>query len=260
MTEQTPLDQAHTAMETDGGDAARLRFYERLLDGELFMLLTDEAKGDQINPQIFPVDESRYVLVFDRAERLSEFAEEISPYVAVSGRTLVSMIVGQGIGAGVNLGVAPSSILIPPEAIDWLASTMENRPTTAQDRPVSVLVPADIPEKLLLSLNEKLAMFEGLARFAYLVLVVYETGRKGHLLAFVDAPEGAQTALSEAVGEALVFSGIEAGELDVAFFAQHDPLCAKFAKVGLRFDLPQAQVAQKPQAPGMDPDNPPRLR
>ena len=40
----TDLDQAHAAMETaPEDDTARLRFYERLADTELFMLLGAEA-------------------------------------------------------------------------------------------------------------------------------------------------------------------------------------------------------------------------
>ena len=40
MTEETPLDAAHAAMEAaPEDDAARLRFYERLADSELFLLL-----------------------------------------------------------------------------------------------------------------------------------------------------------------------------------------------------------------------------
>jgi hypothetical protein len=62
------------------------------------------------------------------------------------------------------------------------------------------------------------------------------------------------------VGEALTFSGVEAGELDVAFFRPSDPAVARMAKVGLRFDLPEVEEPGAQTAPGMDPDRPPRLR
>ena len=49
MTETTPLDQAHAAMEAaPEDDAARLRFFERLADSELFILLDKEPEGDRI--------------------------------------------------------------------------------------------------------------------------------------------------------------------------------------------------------------------
>ena len=54
MTETTEIDLAHAAMVADeADDLARLRFYERLAESELFMLLEDEAEGDQISPAMF---------------------------------------------------------------------------------------------------------------------------------------------------------------------------------------------------------------
>ena len=55
----------------------------------------------------------------------------------------------------------------------------------------------------------------------------------------IDALSDAQGAIAQAVNEALTFSGLEAAALDVAFFASSDPIAAKLAKTGLRFDLPQ---------------------
>ena len=50
--------------------------------------------------------------MFDREERLADFAKGSAPYAAISGRILAGMLEGQGIGLGVNLEVAPSSILM----------------------------------------------------------------------------------------------------------------------------------------------------
>ena len=64
MSEETSLDIAHAAMEAaPNDDAARLRFYERLADNELFLLLTKEADGDQINPEIFDLGDAILVEV-----------------------------------------------------------------------------------------------------------------------------------------------------------------------------------------------------
>ena len=96
---------------------------------------------------------------------------------------------------------------------------------------------------------------------ALLVGVVYRDGRRGHLLALLDAARGAEAALARAMNEALVFSGIEAGELDVVFLPADAPAAVAMARVALRFDLPAAEVpAPAPEAPGMDPTRPPRLR
>ncbi len=82
------------------------------------------------------------------------------------------------------------------------------------------------------------------------------------MLAFLDAIEEAQPALAAAVSEALTFSGIEAGALDVSFIRAEDPIVLTLSKWGLRFDLPEParSEAAAPKAPGMDPDSPPKLR
>ena len=97
---------------------------------------------------------------------------------------------------------------------------------------------------------------------AYLVASVDSEGKRSHLLAFVGAASGAEAALARAASEALTFSGIEAGAMDVGFFDAKDPVAARLARVGLRFDLPQPAPASVPDtsAPGSDPDRPPRLR
>jgi hypothetical protein len=49
--------------------------------------------------------------------------------------------------------------------------------------------------------------------------------------------------------------------LDVAHLEGGDPVSARVAKVGLRFDLPSPQMPQTPGAnPGMDPNRPPKLK
>ncbi len=263
MTETTPLDQAHAAMEVvPEDDAARLRFFERLADSELFILLDKEPEGDRISPEIFDTGEGRFVLVFDREERLAQFANRIVPYAALSGRVIASMLAGQGIGLGVNLEVAPSSILIPDAAMGWLAETLSHAPGEVEAAISEVRPPRGLPEVLLTALDAKLATAAGLARMAYLAAVTYESGGSGHLLAFVGAQEGAEPALAKAAGEALTFSGIEAGALDVGFFSASDEMAARLARVGLRFDLPDVEAARpyQPQIPGSDPDKPPRLK
>lgn len=259
----TPLDQAHAAMEAaPEDDAARLRFYDRLAGSELILLLEEEPVGARIRPAIFPVEGQSFALVFDREERLTAFAEGAAPYAALSGRALAGMLAGQGIGLGVNLGVAPSSILIEAGSVDWLAATLATAPEEVEERPEELAAPVGLPEMLLTALDGRLASAEGLARMAYLVAATYAGGRRGHLMAFVDAVPGAEPALARAVGDALTFSGIEAGTIDVGFFRASDGVAARLARVGLRFDLPAAPPAtQIPgAAPGMDPDRPPRLR
>ena len=264
MTE-TMLDRAHQAMATaPEDDAARLRFYERLADAELFLLLEAEPADETVAPQVFPLEEGRFALAFDSEDRLAEFTGAPAPYAALPGRVIARALAGEGVGLGLNLGVAPSSFLIPAAALGWLAGTLDHAPESAQAQIESVTAPRGLPEAVISALDRKLAGLAGLARAAHLVAVSYADGRRGHLLAFEGAAEGSEAALAKAVSEALVFSGIEAGEMDVAFPGAEDPLSARIARVSLRFDLPEpeAEAAQvvTPAAPGMDPARPPKLR
>lgn len=257
----TDIDQAHAAMEASPeDDNARLRFYERLADTELFILLGEEAVDDKITPELFEIEEQRFALVFDREERLSQFVGRVAPYAGVSGRALAQMLAGQGIGLALNLDVAPSAMLIPAEAVDWLVQTLSNTPSETEARISEVSPPTGLPEAVIMGLDRKLAIAAGLARSAYLAAAIYEDGARGHVLAFVDAVDGAENALASAASEALTFSGIEAGMMDVLFVKASDPLAGHLAKVGLRFDLPQPEAPPVPGAPGMDPSRPPKLR
>ncbi|MBE9477359.1 MAG: SseB family protein [Proteobacteria bacterium] len=259
----TPLDQAHGAMEAaPDTDALRLGFYERLADSELFLLLEEEPVGDIAKPMIFPVEDQQFALVFDREERLVEFTRTPSPFISLSGRMIATMLNGQGIGLGVNLSVAPSSILLPDTAVTWLAETLAVKPEQAQAKPVAIHAPGALPEGLIRSLDTKLATMAGLAKAAYLAEVDYNDAPRTHVIAFVGAIEQAQDAITSAISEALTFSGVEAGTLDVMFLRASDPICVQFAKVALRFDLPELlePKARAVEAPGSNPDKPPKLR
>lgn len=260
----TALDLAYQAMVAapEGEDAPRLRFYERLADGEMIVLLETEAEGETLTPRVFDLEDGPVVLIFDTEARLGQFTGVPAPYAALPGRVVAQMLAGQGIGLGINLGVAPSSMLLPAFAVDWLAETLAHGPEEAEALPEAFGAPKGLPQSLVEGLDAKLARAGGLAAHALLAAVTYQGGRQGHMLAFVDAQPGAEAALARAASEALTFSGVEAGEMDVAFLATGTPVTEAMARVALRFDLPQpvAEAPAAPAAPGMDPGKPPRLR
>lgn len=260
MTE-TPIDAAYTRMtDSPDDDAGRLAFYERVADAELHLLLEVEAEGDAITPRIFELGEGSFVLAFDREERLTAFAGGPAPYASLSGRTLVGLLSGQKLGIGLNLGVETSETLIPPGTVVWLSETLAGRPDELEDQPREFLPPKGLPETLIAALDTKLATASGLAGLAYLAQVTWQSGRRGYLMVIIDPLPGAEPALARAVNEALIFSGIDAAELDVTFLSAHDPKAATLARVALRFDLPEAPRSDEPSAPGMDPGRPPKLR
>ncbi|MFW2589211.1 SseB family protein [Sagittula sp. SSi028] len=263
MTDATPLDSALAAMNAAPEDETlRMRFYDRLASAELYLMLEREPEGDTIDPEVFDVADAKFLLAFDREHRLSEFAARAVPYVALSGRALAGMLAGQGIGIALNAGTAGETLL-PPEAMGWLAETLGHAPQSDEARIERLHPPKGLPENLLVALDAKLATAAGLAETAWLSAATYEGGARGHILGIIGAPSGAEPALAGAVQEALVFSGLEAGALDVTFLTQSDPLAAELVRTGLRFDLPQLQQPRTEivrPAPGSDPDKPPILR
>lgn len=262
---ETILDRAHAAMEAAPfDDDARLRFYHRIADAELFLLLESEPTGDEITPKLFELDAGRFVMAFDLEERLAEFCEKPAPYVALPGRVIAGALAGQETGIGLNLGVAPSAFLMTPEALEWLTGTLAEAPQLVEARPMSFGAPAGLPAILIEALENRFAELPGMAKCALLASVRYEGGRLGHILAFEGADTISQAALAKTVSETLVFSGVDAGELDVAFLAAGVSAPEGLRRVAHRFDIPAGQVVpapiSNPSAPGMDPSRPPKLR
>ena len=236
----TPLDAAHAAMmAAPENDTARLRFYERMADADLYLLLEADPDGDQIVPRVLETGGAQYLLAFDRAERLAQYAGEAAAHVVLAGRDVAAMLAGQPLGIALNIDVAPSAILLPETAVAWLCETLNHSAAEVEAKIKSLLPPKGLPESLIAAIDAKFATATGMAANAWLVGVIYEGGGRGHLLAFVDALPRAQDALVRAASEALTFSGIEAGAMDVGFFNHSDPIVAKLMKTGLRFDLPE---------------------
>ena len=262
MTETTPLDLAHAAMtEKPEDDTARLRYFGRLAETELFVLLKIEPEGDRIEPRIFETGGQNFVLAFDREERLTRFAEGPAPYAALSGRLVARLLSENGLCLALNPSVASSEILLPAEVMSWLTETLSAPQQVTEERPVNLRPPSGLPPVFVESLSGKLALAAGYADRAILVRAEYDSGRCDHLLAIIDAIPESQPSLARAVNEALVFSGIEAGTVDVGFLNSADEIVPRLEKVGIRFDLPRAQpTVNEPSAPGTDPSKPPILR
>lgn len=259
----TVLDNAwQAAIAVPDGDPAWLRFYARLADGELFVLLEREASATRIEPRVFALEDGPMVVAFDTAERLAAFTGMPAPYAALPGRALIDMLAQADppLSLGLNLGVAPSSRHLPPELLAWLATALAQRPQEVFDKIAEFLPPADIAEPLLAEIDARLARAGGLAAGAWLVAARFDGDALGHLLVVIDPALGVEPMLARALGEALTFSDHRPGRLDVAFLGADDPVLARIARVGLRFDLPQPESAAVSGPPGADPERPPRLR
>lgn len=259
----TRLDDAHAEMmQYEGHYAARLAFYSELADSELFVLLEDDGDPDQVTPRLFDLEEGSVVLAFDLEERLTAFVGGPAPYAALPGRVIAAQLAGQGVGLGLNVGDAPSSIILPAEVMDWLTATLGTKPAQVAAVAQGFSYPWGVPEMLTQRLQDKLSANPGLADAVLLAEVIYQGGRRGHILAVLGADAGAEQALSGAVSEALVFSGLDMAEMDVVFLAADDSRTKTIAEVALRLDLPNPSAPSQPVAavPGMNPKKPPILR
>jgi hypothetical protein len=250
---ETPLDIAHRAQAAEPEDPGlRLRFHERVLDAELLLVLAEPA-AERLVPEVVELEAGRFVLAFDRDERLAGFLEAPAPFAVLSGRRLAAMLAGQGIGIALNLG-AESGTLLPAEAVDWMAAVGARPPAAAAARLREVARPEPAPA-LVAALGPKLVAMAAVVEEAYLVAAGFEDGRSGLLLALAGVPEAAREGVAAAVAEAVGLSGAPAG-LDVTFVEPGGPGSDAIARVGLRLALPEAPA---PAGPGMDPDRPPPL-
>lgn len=261
---ETAIDRAFLGMEAAPGDeTARARFHERVLDAELWLLLeTEPESDDRLSPAIFEVAEGRFVLAFDADERLAAFLDAPAPFAALTGRRLVAMIAGHGLGIGLNLGAAPSATLLPAETVGWLAAMAEAVPDTVEETPRRIGAPRGAGAELIAALDGKLAAMAGVIGAAHLVTADYADGRSTPLLLLAGVPEAARAGVAAAIAETARLSGGGAA-LDLAFPEEGAPALAAARRHGLTFELPEpapAPEAAVPAAPGSDPARPPILR
>lgn len=258
MMPATPLDAAFVAAEADPDPALRLRFHERVLDAELAVALAEAAgAGGSLSPRVFELEEGRFVLAFDRDERLADFFGAPTEYVALTGRRLAALLAGQGIGIALNLG-APSAALLPAESVDWLAAMVAAPPQPRETRLAGLAEP-EVAPALRLALAAKLAAMADAVAEARLVAVAEEGGGVGVALVLSGVPVDARAGVAAAVAEAVRFTE-GAPEIDVAFLDGDSAAAAEVARVGLRLALPEPEGPAAGVGPGMDPKRPPRLR
>ncbi|MEM8570847.1 MAG: SseB family protein [Pseudomonadota bacterium] len=263
MTE-TAIDAAFRVSQDEPDDnGLYLRLLERIMDAELFLLLSEEPEKDQIEPHLFEMDEGEFILAFDLGERLAEFLDSPSPYVAMPGRRLVEMIAGRKIGLALNLGVAPSEMLLPPDAVAWMAETGQEPPELHEAKLVGIAMPRHLPSGLMGALDPKLAAMASLIGEAHLVEAEFADADHALLLVLFGVPDEARGEVAAAIGEAVKFSGVDHARLDVTFLAEDAPSRAQIEAVSVRIELPEPEPLSDPEpleAPGSNPDKPPNLR
>lgn len=255
----TRLDDAHARLAAAPDDAdARAGYLGALSDTEILLRLVSEPQGDAIEPELIETTSGAFALGFDTSERFAGAAPKPMPYAALPGRIVAELLGSADIGLALNMGSGTETIVTPAELV-WLCEQLDSDPSQTAGRVIQARAPGRLPEALLKALDTQLARAEGLARSAHLAAVTYDDGRHGHLLAIVNPAPGSEAAFARSIENALRFSGLDAAELDVAFFSPADPALERLAKVGMRYDLPQVQTDVR-SAPGSDPNRPPKLR
>ena len=207
MTDETPLDLAHAAMEAaPENDAARLRFYERLADAELFPYAdwgTEAAGRADLAGAVR--DAGSAPLCWSSTARSGWRNLRAGRCLMRRCRAgcICQMLAGQGIGLGLNLEVATICHADPGRGhVDWLV-TRHSANTPAGDRG------ATAPRSQRPHVPTGGAVVSGLDRQACDcigiggVLPIWPRctydGRcaQGHVLAFIDAvPRRRQQALA----------------------------------------------------------------
>ena len=257
MTE-TILDKAHRAMtDASENDQLRLTYFGQLASAELYLFLEQEISDDQIKPQIFNTEDGDFILAFDSEDRLAEFAGGPAPYAAISGRALAKMLTTPDLGVLLNPGLLSSEALTQ-DVLRWMRETLSSAPEARSERLSQIGIP-DAPELLVKALDQTLASARGLADGAYLAKAIREDTRASLILGILNVTPGAETALTNAVQEAVVFSGGET-MVDVVFLSSDTEIIGPLEIYGLRFDIPQPETPRPPSSPGMDPSSPPKLR
>jgi hypothetical protein len=259
----TGLDQAQAAvLATDGpgADAARLTFFHRFADTPLFVLLEREAEGASFEPRIFDLTEGRAVLAFDLEERLARMGQGPMPYAELPGRVLARLLAGEGLALGLNFGAAcASEMLLPAEAMQWLDTVLAPQSDVMQsDVGLGDLTRLDPPHPgLLLALSQILQnapdTWAGMAQG----LAVYSRDGAGVILVQGAAP-GVDTALQSSLFEALRFCDLSGQVIDIGFVGAKG-----LPDGGARMIWPAPLPASAPvntKPPGMDKDQPPKLR
>jgi len=265
MDNPSPLDDAHRAMTAaPDDDGARLAYYLALAATELYLLLTVEPQGDDLDPLILTAGDGPLILAFDSEERLAGFAQGPQAYAALPGRVIVALAAGKGLALGLNLATDDHAFLLAPAAIGWLADQLQNQPTVRTGQPIGWRACADA-HRLGPSLSRALSGMGALAETAWLVAAVHADGTVAPALVITGAAPSDEAALAKAATEAFAFSGLAHGRADVLFLD-----AARITALGLR-DLghpvtlsappaPPVSAPHHPAPPGSDPARPPRLK
>ena len=260
MTALTPLDRAHRAAHaaTDA-DAAMARFYALLIETPLMVPVVPREDDAPIAPQVFPLSTGPVALAFDDDGRMTAFFEEAVTYVGLPGRSLLTSLAEANLGLGLNLGDAPSAMVLDAETVRWIAGEMGGDLEAADlSGALTLQPPKGAPRALLASLAERVAQLPGLVREAWLVSVTDEAEQSGLVLMVLpgSAAGRAMPGVVTMLGRVASVHG-DAQPVSVGVLDDHHRLLGPARRQGqaMHSPPPTEKPAQPPSSNG-----PPRLR
>ncbi len=252
---ETPLDLAFERARNDPEETAG--FYDALFAATVFLPIDrafdddgneSEAAASAIEPIFYEVEEKATVLIFDTEERLATWTDEPIDYVGLTGRQLFEMFDGEQ-QVALNIGVAPSSVVIPTEMVTWLhdraveAGESDEIPAGTA---LEVTAPPALDPEIVARIAARIA---GLRKevdeavfFSLGTDAAQDEAERRVVLGVAASQAGLRDA--EAVAEALAETARGAFDgsrpVEVALLSASSPLMEKARKVGL--NLPVVQV------------------
>lgn len=218
---------------------ARLNYYGVLADTNLFLLLEQEPSNEILEPKFIQLEGKNFALAFDSEESLSEFYGEAAAFAQITGRVLAKMLLEEKIGLGINLGVSEGELLLPYEVVEWFVNVLDETPDLVQANPKKFLPANAFPEIMFQALQEKLEPAVGLFDEIWICAVEYNEDEISHLICLMGAQKSAQQAIVKSINEALFFTDINLGNIDVAHFNYDDEACSKIRAIGVKLEFPQ---------------------
>lgn len=262
ISEDTAGQQIETALDL-AFERARANpdetpaFYDALFSATIFLPIEgayDEAgeesteDASSIAPILYEIEDLPTLMIFDTEDRLARWAEEPLDYVGMTGRQLFSMFDSEQ-QVALNLGVAPSSVVIPQEVVEWLHERAQDplqAEEVAQGSSIDVTPPPELPSEALARITARIA---GLRRdldeaviFSLAIDDEQEAAHRRIVLGIVPSEAGAEgpQAIASALAEAA--QGAFSGErpVEIALLNAESELMEKAREVGLV--LPVAQI------------------
>lgn len=245
---ETPLDLAFERARSDPEETAA--FYDTLFAATVFMPIdgafdedgnASETEARAIAPILYEVENVPTLMVFDTEDRLARWTDEPVDYVGLSGAQFFAMFEGEQ-QVALNIGVAPSSVVIPVDTVSWLHDRAVEAVESEEIPPGAALELAPPPELSTEAVARITARIAGLRReideavfFTLGTDLATEEGIRRVVLGVALSDAGVADA--EAVAHALAETarGVFEGErqVEIALLSAESELMEKARAVGL---------------------------